>query len=260
MPPPVEPGFTLVELLVVVAVLAILASLLFPALSQGKRAAVAMKCRSNLHQLGVGLGIYVDDTGVYPSMDLNWWDVMSQLVGLPARDRGVLRCPSRPGTSTIAPDGTRIYPQPKPYGYNALGYRNASNASPERNLGLGGEVKSAGTPARCLREAEVLVPADMLAIGDALMLLPAPLSPVKKDSVMVAGDEMLRVERMSFNGGSPSLNAASMAEAAARHENRGNVTFCDGHTAALTFRQLFLDPSDESLCRWNNDHQPHRAP
>ncbi|MFM9958490.1 MAG: DUF1559 domain-containing protein [Phycisphaerales bacterium] len=54
-------GFTLVELLVVVAVVALLMGLLLPALSQARESARATGCGSNLKQLGAGLAMYWGD-------------------------------------------------------------------------------------------------------------------------------------------------------------------------------------------------------
>lgn len=59
-------GFSLIELLVVIALLAVLTCLLLPALSKAKASAYPAKCKSNLHQIGLGLRIYVDDQGFYP--------------------------------------------------------------------------------------------------------------------------------------------------------------------------------------------------
>jgi prepilin-type N-terminal cleavage/methylation domain-containing protein len=61
-------GFTLVELLVVLAVIAILAGLLLPALSHSKESARAVACVNNLHQIGVASVVYsLDARGNLPS-------------------------------------------------------------------------------------------------------------------------------------------------------------------------------------------------
>ncbi|MBI4659166.1 MAG: prepilin-type N-terminal cleavage/methylation domain-containing protein [Verrucomicrobia bacterium] len=60
---PPQLGFTLLELLVVVAVMAILCALLVPTLSRGKTSAARIKCVSNLRQLGLAAQMYWDDNG-----------------------------------------------------------------------------------------------------------------------------------------------------------------------------------------------------
>jgi prepilin-type N-terminal cleavage/methylation domain-containing protein/prepilin-type processing-associated H-X9-DG protein len=53
-------GFTLVELLVVIAVIALLLGILMPALSRSKEHAKGVVCQSNLHQIGMGAYFYAE--------------------------------------------------------------------------------------------------------------------------------------------------------------------------------------------------------
>lgn len=54
-------GFTLVELLIVIGVVAVSLSLLLPALTQAKGKARRVYCQSNLRQINVGVFLYADD-------------------------------------------------------------------------------------------------------------------------------------------------------------------------------------------------------
>ncbi len=55
-----NPAFTLIELLLVVAIIAILAALMFPAINRAKAAAQRAACLSNFRQLQVGWQVYAD--------------------------------------------------------------------------------------------------------------------------------------------------------------------------------------------------------
>ena len=63
-------GFTLVELLVVVAIIGMLVSLLMPAINSARDAAHRMACANNVRQLALGLHNYHDSHSEFPPMDL----------------------------------------------------------------------------------------------------------------------------------------------------------------------------------------------
>jgi prepilin-type N-terminal cleavage/methylation domain-containing protein len=131
-------GFTLVELLVVIGVIAVLIAILLPVLSRARAQANRAVCLSNIRQLGVGILMYCNDNdgwfptcaraddGLafmhYPDDWLHWQanrnlddSAVARYVGTGEKPKALLRCPAdafegrKPRNSALPGQGPYLY-------------------------------------------------------------------------------------------------------------------------------------------------------
>src|SRR5437773_6015459 len=69
-------GFNLLELIVVIAIVAVLAALLLPALVKAREQGRTSVCKNNMRQIGLAMVLYADDNGDFlpwpGDVDRNW--------------------------------------------------------------------------------------------------------------------------------------------------------------------------------------------
>lgn len=241
-----QAGFTLVEALVVVAILGVLAALLLPALGHARNRARSTVCQNNLGQLGRALAMYAGEFHRYPGTrsspirpgssflkesaragaSLEWvlWD--ERLAPYFAARSSVLRCPSHDPT-VFAGTHTNYS-----YGYNAYG---SGVMGPRQNLGLGRVLPpddySGPSPMMEVSDAKVRVPSDMVAVADV-----EDVGSHYSTAVVTPGQ--------------------ALASPTARHAGGANAVFCDGHVE-FAKQSRWTEKTSAARRRWNNDHEPH---
>lgn len=93
----VRRDFSLIELLVVISIMAIMVSMLLPALGQARRIAYKISCSSNLHQMGIAVQMYVNEYGYFPrayqSATSRWVDQIKPYVN---KSSALYVCPEDP--------------------------------------------------------------------------------------------------------------------------------------------------------------------
>ncbi|MDD7985108.1 prepilin-type N-terminal cleavage/methylation domain-containing protein [Lentisphaera marina] len=201
--------FSLIELLVVVAIIGILVSLLAPTLKSSREKSRAAVCKSNLHQLGMAAGLYADDNeGLYTiSFNGGWYVYPLTAMGyVSSINEKSFTCPSLPLANWNVTN-------------NALNvYGVAQDKAPVRSGYY--EVNSGGPKNKWLDSNEVKVSSEHFFYAD---------------SARANGGSLVQSYNFLWNR---SMSQASSARIHTRHNEAGNVWFLDGHVAPLRIGSL----------------------
>ena len=244
-----DAGFTLVELLVVVAIICLLAGLLLPVLAKAKAGAQNTVCKNHLSQIGRAMTMYASDNNRYPSTlgsdgssFQTWADTLDPYNPLNWTNIS-WNCPTY-----VANKGIVQFTKPPPsggelvcwtsYAYNAFGIsgvRPGGKLPSRLKLGLGLFPRS--TPG----EQQILAPSEMYAVADARARW-------DRTAAGFVGNEWMNPYRLFPNG-------FDYTEATPPHSQGYNLLFLDAHVA-LVKRKDYLYPP-RTAHDWNRDNQFH---
>ena len=221
-------GFTLIEILVVIAIFALLAAVLFPVFAHVREKGRQSACVSNLHQLGIALSAYtIDYDEQFPTSKIAIADTINiawagQLYSH-VQNIGVFRCPTDDTASTGFPVVS--------YGLNlnlAAASSLAALAAPARTVLL---FEVSGDTAQIADHAEGQTngsnPPQYSASGNGLnggLANLTGLGPLKVDSAQYATGVMDNSQAVTLLP--PDLD---QYQNPGRHSGNADVLLADGH-------------------------------
>ncbi len=258
----IRKGFTLVELLIVVAIIAIVAAILFPVFQNVREGARRTSCEANLKQIGLALTEYIQDSdefapAVTDHQNHPWMDAVYPFV----QSTAVFDCPDEGFPSTDlshASHKNRIVDAYKPgsttpgstpndgpytlgsYGINSVYDNGVYSSTPYTKPATppaatsGTNVSTFAAPATTVWVTET----PPSATSDWIVWSPYGSDPHISLPLPYA-DSNRNISNTIQPGGQPCLGHDSDGSCVlARHNGLVNVLWCDGHVKAVRLSQL----------------------
>jgi prepilin-type N-terminal cleavage/methylation domain-containing protein/prepilin-type processing-associated H-X9-DG protein len=228
--------FTLIELLIVIAVIAILAALLFPGLKVAMGRAHSIQCLSNLRQSGAGVWLYANDfngCGITPdgrAFSVSyarrcWPDLFMLNEYLPDLTNGAVFAPiSSVGMGYPVPfPNVFSCPSIPPPATHGGGYYTNHQASTELSYGARSNIGGVFYSGERYNSDHV-----------PMMSTISSYCPFLGDSVTFSTGEASQISGVRLDGaGSWGANYFYIA-----HRQSGNFWFSDGHAEGMTAQRL----------------------
>lgn len=256
-------GFTLVELLVVIGIIALLIAILLPTLTRARESAKTVASLSNLRQLGTGLVMYVNENkGAYPAgasiaetdkPRMRWADYIFPYMKntevymsphLTEDDRQRMKKPfahtcDQATGAVIA--GKTIYFGGYGYNYQYLGNGRQPGGIRPFHARAGMIRKSAQTIAIADTNGSMNGGTAFLT-DEGVYIIDPPLGSFDRGSIGSRKSSATPGAGQAYYSGGSDGDATRRATPAARSHGKVNAVFCDGHAESLDAKAL--DDSD----------------
>jgi prepilin-type N-terminal cleavage/methylation domain-containing protein/prepilin-type processing-associated H-X9-DG protein len=234
-------GFTLIEVLVVVAILALLTAILLPSLSKARQAAQTAVCLANVRTLATGQALYAhSQQGLLITAGEGSYDQQGTWIRLLERFAGrslVRRCPSdkSPYFDTLYTDPDIAVPAYRLTSYGINSYVSPTHAPlpPEGEEALR-HVSQVGRPERVVQFVE-LAETGRYATADHVHAVDFYKSASPQLTPNRAGIQM----PLGRHGGRPDDWSGVI-----------NYSFLDGHAEALPLLSVYVDSKRNRFNAW----------